>query len=387
MKATHWLAGALVLACLSARAAGQSYSEDFESYPAGTGIVGQGGWREFNGAAGTVSTVSTTFASSGSQSLRTDTGSDTIREWTNFQSGKGQWLITTWLYIPSTTTQELWFKQMSFYKDNGPYFWTAQVGFNTGSAGAGRIYGGSTAPGTFAVIFDRWVEIKLAIDLDADTIEVFYDGTSLGPAYPYTRGYAGVGTGPKWISAVELQHVSSSPGEFAYWDDVLVQKSFPPPVFFCTAKTSLVCGAPSISSSGAPSVSDPSGFVVTAAPARSCKTGLLLYNTLVQTPALPFQGGSLCLAAAGLKRAGPTNSQGTPGAGNCDGAFSMDVLQFAQLAWIVPDCAGNPSGLPQNNPAPFLLNTGQTVYAQYWGRDSTSTGSYVSDAIGWTTVP
>ena len=67
------------------RALGQSYSEDFESYPVGTSIVGQGGWREFNGVAGTVSTVSGTYASSPSQSLRTDTGSDTIREWTNWR--------------------------------------------------------------------------------------------------------------------------------------------------------------------------------------------------------------------------------------------------------------------------------------------------------------
>ena len=252
MKATHWLAGALFVACLSASANGQTYSEGFESYALGTSIVGQGGWREFNGVAGTVSTIEGAFASSGSQSLRTDTGSNTIREWTNFQGGTGQWLVTTWSYIPSTTTEELWFKQMSFYRDNGPYFWTAQIGFNTGQPGSGRIYGGSTAPGTFPVIFDRWVEIELAIDLDADTIEVFYDGMSLGPAYPYTSGYAGVGTGPKWISAAEFQHTSTTPGEVAYWDDVRVQKNFPPPIFFCTAKTALVCGVPAISSSGAP---------------------------------------------------------------------------------------------------------------------------------------
>ena len=387
MKTTHWLAGVLALTALSTQIEAQSYLEDFEAYPVNTNIVGQGGWREFNGAPPALSLVSNKYANSGTQSLRTATGSNTIREWTNFNSGTGQWVVTCQSYIPSATTEEFWFKFMSFYRDNGPYAWVAQVGFNTGSAGVGRCFDGSLAAVQFSVIFDRWVEIKLMIDLDADTIEVFYDGMSLVPPYTYTKGHQGVITGPKDIAAIELHHLSSGFGQLAFWDDIQIEKNFPKPTFFCTAKSNLVCGTPSISSSGPPSISAPNGFVISAGPARSCKSGILLYNTTVQTPALPFQGGSLCMTAAGLKRAGGTNSQGTPGPANCDGVFSIDMLEFAKLAWSVPDCAGNPTGAVQNNPAPFLLNMGQTIYGQYWGRDSTSTGSFVSDAIAWLTIP
>ena len=63
------------------------------------------------------------------------------------------------------------------------------------------------------------------------------------------------------------------------------------------------------------------------------------------------------------------------------------MLEFTHLSWAVPDCSGMPSGLPQNTPAAYLMNIGQTLYAQFWGRDSTSTGTFLSDAIRWVTIP
>ncbi len=78
---------------------------------------------------------------------------------------------------------------------------------------------------------------------------------------------------------------------------------------------------------------------------------------------------------------------GTPGGANCDGEFAIDMNAFAASAWVVPDCAGNPSGLPPNNAAGFLTVPGTTVFAQFWGRDSVATGSYVSDGLSWVVCP
>jgi hypothetical protein len=107
----------------------------------------------------------------------------------------------------------------------------------------------------------------------------------------------------------------------------------------------------------------------------------------------------------GLRRAGPTNSGGSGGGGagpctasptTCDGDFSIDVNAFAQGStglcspnpcWVVPDCAGNPSGTAPNNPAGYLTVMGTTIHGQYWGRDSTTTGSFVSDGLSWTIGP
>jgi hypothetical protein len=149
---------------------------------------------------------------------------------------------------------------------------------------------------------------------------------------------------------------------------------------FCTAKTGLVCGAPAIGASGTPSATQTSGFVVSAAPARSCRSGILLYNTAQGAVPLPFQGGTLCLAPMGLRRAGSTSSMGTPG-NNCDGDFALDMNAFAHAAWIVPDCAGAPAGIPANSPAAYLAVPGNAIFVQMWGRDSPATGSFVSDAL------
>jgi hypothetical protein len=154
---------------------------------------------------------------------------------------------------------------------------------------------------------------------------------------------------------------------------------------FCTAKAGLTCGTPAIAAYGAPSATNTAGWVVSAAPARSCRSGILLYNT-APAAGIPFQGGTLCVSPMGIRRAGSTNSLGTRG-NFCDGAFSIDMNRFTQGLWQVPNCAGTPSGLPASVPAPFLLVPGTNVFAQFWGRDALATGSFLSDAVAWTTGP
>jgi hypothetical protein len=155
---------------------------------------------------------------------------------------------------------------------------------------------------------------------------------------------------------------------------------------FCTAKAGLACGPASISSTGSPSAARASGFVIEAGPARTCRSGILMYNTSAGA-GLPFNGGTLCVSPGGIRRAGSTSSMGTPGGANCDGRFTIDMNTFAQGTWIVPDCAGNPAGIPPNNQAAFLTTPGQGVFTQFWGRDSVATGSFVSDGLGYVVGP
>jgi hypothetical protein len=158
---------------------------------------------------------------------------------------------------------------------------------------------------------------------------------------------------------------------------------------FCTAKSGLVCGTPSISASGTSSVTANSGFVVSAGPARDNRSGILMYNNQGVVAGLPFQGGTLCVNSMGIRRAGSTNSMGScpPTPIGCAGSFSIDMNAFAQAAWVVPDCAGNPAGIAPNNPAAFLVVAGTTIDCQFWGRDSVATGSFVSDGLSYTQGP
>jgi hypothetical protein len=156
---------------------------------------------------------------------------------------------------------------------------------------------------------------------------------------------------------------------------------------FCTAKAGLVCGIPTITANGTPSASSTSGFTISAGPALSCKAGILLYSNQAIVPGAPFEGGALCLEAMGLRRAGSTNSMGTPGPASCDGEFSVDMNTFSMGVWVVPRCDGTPAGIPANNPAAFLSNPGITISVQYWGRDSQATGSFVSAGLQYVVGP
>ena len=135
------------------------------------------------------------------------------------------------------------------------------------------------------------------------------------------------------------------------------------PTVYCTAKAGLTCGVANLRYDGSPSASATSGFVIRAEPAREGKLGLFLYTDQGRAAAA-FQGGTLCLA--GTVRA--TRAVSSGGGGACAGAFGIDWNSFAQ-------------GLLGGAPHAFLRSPGQEVHVQVWGRDSRTTGSFLSDAL------
>jgi len=120
------------------------------------------------------------------------------------------------------------------------------------------------------------------------------------------------------------------------------------PVAYCTAKVNSQGCLPAMSSSGLPSASVASGFLLKAAQVLPNKVGLLLYS--VNGPGgAPFQGGFLCVTAP--TRRTPGQIAGALGAPPCTGTLSFDFN--ARIA----------SGI---DPA---LIAGQQVWTQYWSRD------------------
>ena len=101
------------------------------------------------------------------------------------------------------------------------------------------------------------------------------------------------------------------------------------PAIYCTAKQNSLGCLPAIAFLGVASVSSPAPFVISASGIRNNKPGLLLYG--FQPAALPFQGGTLCIAAP-VKRSPGINSGGTPsGGGNdCSGILEIDFNAFLQ---------------------------------------------------------
>ena len=133
---------------------------------------------------------------------------------------------------------------------------------------------------------------------------------------------------------------------------------------YCTAAPGLMCGTPAVAASGIPSASASSGYVLSAGPARGQTPGILFYGRTGPL-SIPFQGGTLCVRPPHY-RSVLLNSGGTQG--NCDGRFTIDRNAFAR-------------GLLGGRPASFLSTPGTTVHSQFWGRDSSAGGSFLSDAI------
>jgi len=142
------------------------------------------------------------------------------------------------------------------------------------------------------------------------------------------------------------------------------------PQVYCTAKTNSCGGTPAIGWSGASSATSGTGFFVRATGAKGLKPGLLLYGD--QGPAaVPFSGGTLCIATPVRRSTVVVDSVGTPGA--CDGILQINVNGFAH-------------GYFGGSPAPTLLVPGTRFCCQMWGRD-TPTQALLSDALEFVVCP
>lgn len=133
---------------------------------------------------------------------------------------------------------------------------------------------------------------------------------------------------------------------------------------YCTAKVTSSGCIPSIGSSGIPSASAPSGFVVTAVQVEPDQFGLLFFGT--NGPAnIPFQGGTFCVQSPLVRT--PVQSSGSGGSGPCTGVLTLDLNA---TGW----CA--------------MIGAGNQAWMQGWFRDPqapSTTG--LTDAITFTVQP
>jgi len=150
----------------------------------------------------------------------------------------------------------------------------------------------------------------------------------------------------------------------------------PPPAVYCTAKINSLGCTPTIGFSGTASATSGAGFVVSGSNVRNNKNGLLFYG-ITGRWALPFQGGTLCVAQQ-INRTGAINSVGTPAPVNdCSGIYSIDMNTFALSA-------GPPA------PLPALSVVGTLVNCQFWGRDPgfpPPNNTTLTDALEYTVGP
>jgi hypothetical protein len=184
------------------------WSDNFDSYALGSGLHGQGGWEGWGGDPTFDAYVTDVQSLSSPHSVDVTPTSDIVQP---FTETSGQWVMTGYHYFPTGSVGLQHFILLNTY-DNGNYSWSLQLEFDS-DTGILSTYEGTQ---TTAIIYDRWVEVRVEIDLDADWQNIYYDGVLLD-----AFSWAGAG-GVTEIAALDL---FSYGGSSVYWDDIsLIQE-------------------------------------------------------------------------------------------------------------------------------------------------------------------
>ncbi len=148
---------------------------------------------------------------------------------------------------------------------------------------------------------------------------------------------------------------------FPQYRPLLVITFTPPPTAtaYCTGKVNSIGCTPAIGYSGSSSATATSGFFLTASNELNNKVGLVLYSEFGRDAAPFGPGGLLCVKAPTRRSKGFNAGGNPPPTVDCSGVFAIDFNAFAH------GLLGTPP-----NPAAYLLIQGQTVTAQFWGRDN-----------------
>lgn len=195
----------ITMTLLIASFAVADWSEDFDSYAAGSGLSGQGGWFPWNLSAGGEAYITTDQARSGANSVDITPTSDMVIEF-NIMSGTP--VISGWCYIPTGSTGKQTFILLTVYMGNDSD-WALDLEFDSDLGLVSSVEGDSTT----AIINDQWVEVKVEIDLTANTQSIYYNSALLEtlPWSPTSMIYQ--------FDALDL---FSDGGSSIYWDDIEV---------------------------------------------------------------------------------------------------------------------------------------------------------------------
>jgi hypothetical protein len=198
----------------------RGWHDDFDSYEIGQFLDGtpdDGGWKGWDDTWAFGAYVTDEQSYSSPHSVDVEGPTDLVHEFLGYTSG--QWTFTAWQYVPDGFYGESSFILLSHYEDGlgQDNKWSVQLRFDSSLDIVEAEDDGEQLP----LIADRWVQLRIEIDLDNDWFECFYDNTLL-QAKEWTAGVFNEHDGILNIGAVDL---FANGATSVYYDDFsLVEK-------------------------------------------------------------------------------------------------------------------------------------------------------------------
>jgi MYXO-CTERM domain-containing protein len=205
----------VVVAALCAAPTLADWSDNFDSYPLGGLIVDQDDWAGWDGGAAGAVVSSAHSKYPGDQSVQLFANDDVVREYEGYTTG--QWTYTARQWIPSDPTgTQTYFILLNRYDadDSTDRAWSLQLLFDYTSDMCSDV--DDPDSNQLPIVYDQWMEIKVDIDLDANTRDVYYGGDLVSTGfrwYDVDAEYA-----IQAIEAVDLW--GDSGGDYVHYDDM-----------------------------------------------------------------------------------------------------------------------------------------------------------------------
>lgn len=199
--------GLLSAVLLAPAAAMAQWSDNFDSYPSGTVLDNVGGWTGWDNVAAAAGTASADHSRSAPNSIMISQPSDAVHQYPGTDSG--QWTYTAYQFIPRDYAGDSFLILLNTYNHGGPYDWSVQMHFDSTT---GMIVDDNHAGNAVAFVREAWAQIRLEIDLDADTVTSFYNDQMVA-----TGTWTSSATSLTSIGAVDLFGNNSTP---VYYDDI-----------------------------------------------------------------------------------------------------------------------------------------------------------------------
>ena len=129
----------------------------------------------------------------------------------------GTWVYSAWQYLPTSVTGKTYFILLDTFPASLFGHWSTQLCFD-GAANVVRddTTGDCTSAVTTPVVRDQWVEIRVVINLAADTQTVFYNGTLF-----YTAPWS-THLGPDGTAAISAVDLFANTATSTFYDDMIL---------------------------------------------------------------------------------------------------------------------------------------------------------------------